>query len=161
MKWFYDLKIATKLIVSFAAVQVLALILGLNAIGAMGRIKQASDDLAHNWMPSVQAVMAIRIDVSDFRRWQLLHILSTEDKFYDTYEKRMSDTQEAFRADSARYQKLISSQEEKAQYDAFLAQWQQFAGENAKLVDASRKGCLLYTSPSPRDRQKSRMPSSA
>ena len=24
-----------------------------------------------------------------------------------------------------------------------------------------RKGCLLYTSPSPRDRQKSRMPSSA
>ena len=26
---------------------------------------------------------------------------------------------------------------------------------------AFRKGCLLYTSPSPRDRQKSRMPSSA
>ena len=34
-----------------------------------------------------------------------------------------------------------------------------------ELVDASQKGllrdCLLYTSPSPRDRQKSRMPSSA
>ena len=28
-------------------------------------------------------------------------------------------------------------------------------------VDASMAGCLLYTSPSPRDRQKSRMPSSA
>ena len=27
--------------------------------------------------------------------------------------------------------------------------------------DAGREGCLLYTSPSPRDRQKSRMPSSA
>ena len=27
--------------------------------------------------------------------------------------------------------------------------------------DTVRKGCLLYTSPSPRDRQKSRMPSSA
>ena len=27
--------------------------------------------------------------------------------------------------------------------------------------DAPKKGCLLYTSPSPRDRQKSRMPSSA
>ena len=27
--------------------------------------------------------------------------------------------------------------------------------------DASVKACLLYTSPSPRDRQKSRMPSSA
>ena len=31
----------------------------------------------------------------------------------------------------------------------------------AMLHIARRKGCLLYTSPSPRDRQKSRMPSSA
>ena len=30
-----------------------------------------------------------------------------------------------------------------------------------KLVDEKKKNCLLYTSPSPRDRQKSRMPSSA
>ena len=29
------------------------------------------------------------------------------------------------------------------------------------LTVPSKKGCLLYTSPSPRDRQKSRMPSSA
>ena len=28
-------------------------------------------------------------------------------------------------------------------------------------VDVEVEGCLLYTSPSPRDRQKSRMPSSA
>ena len=34
--------------------------------------------------------------------------------------------------------------------------------ENAKnAVDLLNKICLLYTSPSPRDRQKSRMPSSA
>ena len=31
----------------------------------------------------------------------------------------------------------------------------------ALVVDLVLKGCLLYTSPSPRDRQKSRMPSSA
>ena len=40
------------------------------------------------------------------------------------------------------------------------------AGEAAKEyglrnLDVQVKGCLLYTSPSPRDRQKSRMPSSA
>ena len=35
--------------------------------------------------------------------------------------------------------------------------------ENRKgrLLDSLNKICLLYTSPSPRDRQKSRMPSSA
>jgi len=29
------------------------------------------------------------------------------------------------------------------------------------ILDAQKKGCLLYTSPSPRDRTRSRMPSSA
>ena len=33
--------------------------------------------------------------------------------------------------------------------------------DNEKIVEAIRESCLLYTSPSPRDRQKSRMPSSA
>ena len=34
-------------------------------------------------------------------------------------------------------------------------------GGNAILTSNKHKTCLLYTSPSPRDRQKSRMPSSA
>ena len=33
--------------------------------------------------------------------------------------------------------------------------------EIAKCINVNLKVCLLYTSPSPRDRQKSRMPSSA
>ena len=34
-------------------------------------------------------------------------------------------------------------------------------GGDVELMDVTDEGCLLYTSPSPRDRQKSRMPSSA
>ena len=37
----------------------------------------------------------------------------------------------------------------------------QFGNDLKKLEIVHYKGCLLYTSPSPRDRQKSRMPSSA
>ena len=36
--------------------------------------------------------------------------------------------------------------------------WNDFMGQ--RMLEGA-KGCLLYTSPSPRDRQKSRMPSSA
>ena len=35
------------------------------------------------------------------------------------------------------------------------------AGIESSVMQVTRSGCLLYTSPSPRDRQKSRMPSSA
>ena len=34
-------------------------------------------------------------------------------------------------------------------------------GDNVKVITGNNKGCLLYTSPSPRDRTRSRMPSSA
>ena len=34
-------------------------------------------------------------------------------------------------------------------------------GKSNEVPEAINKACLLYTSPSPRDRQKSRMPSSA
>ena len=45
--------------------------------------------------------------------------------------------------------------------DIFLAlKGKRFHG-NKFISEAINKGCLLYTSPSPRDRQKSRMPSSA
>ena len=42
----------------------------------------------------------------------------------------------------------------------------EYSGKNSKRlrrnkIDGVLGGCLLYTSPSPRDRQKSRMPSSA
>ena len=36
-----------------------------------------------------------------------------------------------------------------------------FLKDEAKLPNVQTKGCLLYTSPSPRDRTRSRMPSSA
>ena len=39
--------------------------------------------------------------------------------------------------------------------------WCEDDGPNVPTITGTPNGCLLYTSPSPRDRQKSRMPSSA
>ena len=48
------------------------------------------------------------------------------------------------------------------QLDALLAEHPQLdEAKLDRLATKSPNGCLLYTSPSPRDRQKSRMPSSA
>ena len=46
--------------------------------------------------------------------------------------------------------------------DSLIDRFRQIAGELDQLQsDAQTKACLLYTSPSPRDRTRSRMPSSA
>ena len=65
----------------------------------------------------------------------------------------------------------LSAQDEKCGMDAhmhemmqdpdFAKQWEIDQAKFRRAVAESINTCLLYTSPSPRDRQKSRMPSSA
>jgi methyl-accepting chemotaxis protein len=138
MKWFYDLKIGTKLIVSFGAVALLTLALGISNILSMGRVNQASSDLAENWMPSVQAVMNLRADVGDFRRWELAHLLNDDPKAMATYEKRMDETLAGMKAHRDGYVKLISSAEEKALYEEFGKAWDAFMADHAKMLALSR-----------------------
>ena len=63
-------------------------------------------------------------------------------------------------------QKFTKNQSEVSAYGATIADIldnleEHFPGLRERLVDERGSICLLYTSPSPRDRQKSRMPSSA
>ena len=60
MNWFNNLKIAKKLILSFAAVIVLTVILGIFAIRELGAVNQASTDMATNWLPTIKAAQAIQ-----------------------------------------------------------------------------------------------------
>ncbi|ELX10644.1 methyl-accepting chemotaxis protein I [Janthinobacterium sp. HH01] len=140
MQWFYDLKIATKLIVSFGTVLFLTLIMGVCSLLSMGQVNQASSDLAENWMPSVQAVLALRVDIGELRRWELSHLMVDEEKAMAQYDQRMNATLAALAADRARYEKLISSAEEKAIYERFSLSLQELLKDNDKLLALSRAG---------------------
>jgi len=139
MKWFHNLRIAPKLIATFGAVQLLMLIMGIASISSMSRLNDASTDLATNWMPSVRAVMQLRTDVGELRRWQLAHMLTDVPKSLATYEERMAKTLEGQRTNASAYEKLISSPEERAIYDDFSRNWQLFLVEHNKVVALSRQ----------------------
>jgi methyl-accepting chemotaxis protein len=138
MKWFYDLKIATKLIVSFGAVLLLTLILGISNIASMNRVNQASSDLAENWMPSVRAVMDLRSDVGELRRWELAHLLNDQASTMADYEKRIDDTLATLKKHRDAYEKLISSPEEKATASEFDKNLAAFMIDHGKMMELSR-----------------------
>ncbi|MET0323098.1 MAG: methyl-accepting chemotaxis protein [Duganella sp.] len=140
MKWFYDLKIATKLLVSFGVVLLLTLIMGVSSILSTARVNQASSELADNWMPSVRMAMELRGDVSDLRRWQLAHLLNDEASGYADYEQRINATLAAVKAHREAYEKLISSPEEKALVTAFDQSWTAFLADNSKMLSLSAAG---------------------
>jgi methyl-accepting chemotaxis protein len=140
MKWFYDLKIATKLIVSFGAVLLLTLLLGISNMVSMDRVNQASTDLADNWMPSVRAVMDLRTDVGEIRRWELAHLLNDDPAAMADYEQRLDKSLALLKQHRDNYEKLISSPEEKAiatEFDKALAA---FMIDHDKMISMSRSG---------------------
>lgn len=132
MKWFHDLKIATKLMLSFVVVLVLTVLLGVASMLRMAELNRATTDLSGNWMPSVKAVLTMRTQLGDFRRWEAAHLLTSEHDKMGMYEKRLVDTQAAIKKTDEEYAKLISSPEEQAEHDAFLKAWEKFLAEDVK-----------------------------
>ena len=139
MKWFFDLKIATKLILSFGAVLLLTAALGVSAIFSMARINDASTDLSANWMPSVLAAMSMRSDVSDFRRWELAHMLAAQDSDMALNETRMTETQAKLKTDGDKYRTLMSEPGEKEIFERFLTLNDEFMRLHATMLSLSRE----------------------
>ena len=139
MKWFFDLRIATKLILSFGAVLVLTAALGVSAIFSMARINEASTDLSANWMPSVLAAMSMRSDVSDLRRWELAHMLAAADSDVARNEARMTETQAKLKTDGDKYRTLISEPGEKELFERFLVLNDEFMRLHATMLSLSRE----------------------
>ena len=137
MKWFYDLKIATKLIVSFGVVLLLTLVMGVAAMVSTSKVNQASSDLTDNWMPSVRMAMELRADIGEMRRWELAHMINDKPEGYATYEKRMADTLATLQAHREAYGKLINSAEEKALVAEFDQGWSAFMVDHDKIVKFS------------------------
>jgi methyl-accepting chemotaxis protein len=140
VKWFYDLKIATKLLVSFGVVLLLTLLMGVSSILSTARVNQASSDLADNWMPSVRMAMELRGDISDLRRWELSHLLNDEAALYATYDQRINTTLAAIKGHREAYEKLISSPEEKALVTTFDQNWTAYLAEHNKMIALSAAG---------------------
>jgi methyl-accepting chemotaxis protein len=138
MSWFYDLKIAKKLILSFLSVIILTAFLGIFSIVELTKVNQASTEITTNWLPSIKLGYQLQASMSRFRISELQHILSTEDKDFDDAEKAMIARLDIIRKDQVKYEALISEAEEKELYPQFQQTMAKYLEENKKVMALSR-----------------------
>jgi methyl-accepting chemotaxis protein len=138
MKWFRDLRIATKILLSFVLVLTITACLGLFALSEMSDVRMSADEIATNWLPSVKHVSDMNTNTSDFRIAELQHILSTDEDQMIAWEKEMDRVAAALRKNEEAYQPLISSKEERRRYDDFRVQWAEYMDEHANVLALSR-----------------------
>ena len=139
MTWFHDLKIASKLLVTFFALSALTLLLGVFALHQMEQMQRANDEVSKNAMPSITYVSSTNTDTSDFRISELQHILSPDATQMAFYERDMRAEQESISAHLKKYEPLISTDEERRLYDEFTRLWKEYQEEHEKVLALSRE----------------------
>jgi len=140
MKWAANLQLSTKLVVSFLAIVLLGVLLGVFSIVQLARVNQTATEIETNWMPSIRSSMAMSTNLAHLRLKDLQHILSDNDSDWGKYEAEGQAAIAAFETNRAEYVKLISSQEEQRLYDSFLSHWDEHLAEHRKALALSRAG---------------------
>jgi methyl-accepting chemotaxis protein len=140
MSWFTNLRLLPKLLLSFAAVLVMTVVLGLTAIQKLSVVHEDTTELATNWLPSINAVGQIDGVVNDIRTTSLTHVLSSDDAAKALLDDKLKALTAQLAALDATYTKLISSPQEKAEHDTFLAEWAKYQAVQQHMLQMSQIG---------------------
>ncbi|RZA06423.1 MAG: methyl-accepting chemotaxis protein, partial [Moraxellaceae bacterium] len=139
MNWFYNLKIATKLIAAFLAVLTLTAFIGIFAITQLAAVNKTATDIATNWMPSMQAAQAARFYIAEYRLKEARHILA---KTHDERSALERDAQAAAKQVEERlttYESLLSNDEDRKLLDNLNEKWKAYQELSKNLLDMSRQ----------------------
>ncbi|WP_413628820.1 methyl-accepting chemotaxis protein [Herbaspirillum frisingense] len=121
MKWFYDLRIARKLMLTFAAILLLTAVLGVFSIVQLSRVNDASTEIATNSLPSVRYPLEAKVALARIRTIQLQHMLPGNEGNVESNEKTIGGLFTDLSRILDKYAPLVNSPEEKTNFDAIKA----------------------------------------
>ncbi|MFL5351752.1 methyl-accepting chemotaxis protein [Archangium sp.] len=138
MTWFHDLKISSKLLITFLCQGALILLLGFIAMGQMEGMNQVTDEVTDKRVPSIVYVSAANTDTSDFVIAEMMHVISTDPAEMAEQERTMRSLRESIEHGLDRYEPLIAHDEEKRMYESFTQLWNDYLEEHDKVIALSR-----------------------
>ncbi len=139
MKFFYDLKIAHKLLIGFASLLLITLFIGGFAILQLATVNQNTYELGTNWMPSVNAAMGIKERVSRIRSQEAQLVSAENEHEVEKYYGRVKEAVDGLRVEEDIYSKLLSSENEKKLYADYQRLMADYLKISAQILDAKRK----------------------
>ncbi|OWY29646.1 methyl-accepting chemotaxis protein [Herbaspirillum robiniae] len=121
MNWFYDLRIARKLLITFTAILLLTAVQGVFSIVQLAKVNQASTDIATDSLPSVRYPLEAKVALARIRTVQLQHLLPGNEGNVDNNEKIISDQLGVLNAALDKYAPLTDTEVEKGYFNAIKA----------------------------------------
>ncbi|MFD1682025.1 HAMP domain-containing protein [Pseudomonas rhodesiae] len=139
MKWFYDLKISTKLISSFLVVLALTAAMGAFAILQLGGVNQAAQDIRGNWMPSMRAAAGMRFFAANYRLKENRHVATEVAEEKALAEREAAEARQQFDTRMGTYEQLVSNDEDRQLLDSVKTGWAAYLATSKQLLELSRE----------------------
>ncbi|WP_432239238.1 methyl-accepting chemotaxis protein [Herbaspirillum robiniae] len=121
MNWFYDLRIARKLLITFTAILLLTAVQGVFSIVQLAKVNQASTDIATDSLPSVRHPLEAKVALARIRTVQLQHLLPGNEGNVDNNEKIIADQLGVLNTALDKYAPLVDTDTEKGYFNAIKA----------------------------------------
>ena len=133
-----NLSIRAKITVVIAFLLVTMTGLGLLAVSKMLAINASTEDIQNNWLPSVRSLGAVQVGTMTYRTTVRGHMLGETAADKEAQDKRLATTVTEIADARKKYERYISSAEERALYDAWSRKWDEYMAGAAEVIAISR-----------------------
>jgi len=137
MKWFRNLNIAKKLLVSFVCVLSLMAILGIFSITQLDKVNRASSEITTDWMPSIRTLAELKLLLARVRSFESqMAIYEGDGEAMAALVKRSQVVLGLLGTTLKKYETDISTPAEKDAYPAVKNGVAEFLTEHEKIMAA-------------------------
>ena len=136
---FADLSIRNKLLAGFGAVLVIGTVQSGMALHGLGQVQAQTNEIATNWLPSIQALGDVRSDAMAYRVARLRMVLGAEDpKAVEDYVRQIGELSARIDQQAKAYEALISGDDERGRFDRFAQAWKQYTAMQPEIERLAR-----------------------
>ena len=132
-----SLNIAPRAGLGFGVLGLMVFALGAFALLQMANMRQQSEQVESNWLPSVMAVGEMSQDLLRIRALTLRLLLNRDPQSLTQNEQKLTDLKNGLHQAQALYEALIVLPQERALFDRFKAQEQQYLQRQEQVMGFS------------------------
>ena len=139
MQFFHNLKLSSKLLLSFGAILVLTALIGVLSIMQLDRVNQTGTDLARQWLPATRTAMDVKYQLQRYRSQEQQHVLSATPEEAATYEQTMPKLWEGLLQNVEQLNKFLSTDDDKRLHAEIVQALAQYSQVHDKAIRLSRE----------------------
>ena len=140
------MNVKKKLFASFSAIVILSIIMGIFGIFSIKNIDSHLNTLNSKTVPLMSLISITSRDLSDYRRVQLAHVISTDPQKQASLEKELNTIEKDIDNNIEQYLKITSYKDKVLQFQDY---WNSYKQQSKELIAISKQNDVnnsaLYT----------------